>query len=192
MESCRPARVLDLGANTGTYSIIAAESGAKVVALDSDEGAIESLWRTTKERRLEITAIVANIARPTPATGWRNQEQLSLLERLAKKFDLILMLAVIHHLILQEQIPLGRIADLCASLSRQWLVLEWVPPSDPMYQSWLRGRDELYGHLSEEDLERSFAPFFRIAKRMELENGRVLLLFERIQLHLEVEGASPA
>jgi hypothetical protein len=108
-----------------------------------------------------------------------NQEQLSLLDRLAERSDLVLMLAVIHHLILQEQIPLDRIASLCMNLTRKWLLLEWVPPSDPMFQSWLRGRDELYGHLSEGDLKDSFAPFFKVVERAELENGRVLFLFER-------------
>ena len=104
---------------------------------------------------------MANIARPTPAAGWRNREQLSLLDRLTGKFDMVLMLAVIHHLILREQVPLAHIADLCASLTRRWLVLEWVPPSDPMFQEWLRGRDDLYGHLTEDDLTTRIRAVFR-------------------------------
>ena len=165
LERCRPARVLDIGANTGTYSLLAAKAGAEVVALDSDAAAIETLWRLAAEKSLPVTALVANIARPTPAAGWRNREQLSLLDRLDGQFDLVLMLAVIHHLILREQLPLAHIGELCASLTRRWLVLEWVPPSDPMYQEWLRGRDHLYGQFSEEDLKRAFAPFFHVADR---------------------------
>jgi SAM-dependent methyltransferase len=179
LERCHPARVLDIGANTGTYSMLAAEAGAEVVALDNDTGAIETLWRTAAEQGRNITALVANIARPTPAVGWRNREQLSLLDRLTGKFDMVLMLAVIHHLILREQLPLAHIGDLCATLTRRWLLLEWVPPSDPMYQEWLRGRDELYGNLSEDDLKQTFAPFFHVVDRTELGNHRVLLLFER-------------
>jgi SAM-dependent methyltransferase len=189
MERTRPARVLDIGANTGTYSLLAADAGAEVVALDSDTGAVETLWRTAAQRRKKITALVANIARPTPAVGWRNREQLSLLDRLTGKFDLVLMLAVIHHLILREQLPLAHIGDLCASLTRRWLVLEWVPPSDPMYQEWLRGRDELYGRLSEDDLMQAFAPSFRVVDRMVLGNQRVLLLLERDDLDEEGAGA---
>ncbi|MGD0736745.1 MAG: class I SAM-dependent methyltransferase [Terracidiphilus sp.] len=187
LERCRPARVLDIGANTGTYSLLASKAGAQVVALDSDSAAIEALGRTASEQSQPITAMVANIARPTPAVGWRNQEQLSLLQRLTGegrltgKFDLVLMLAVIHHLILREQLPLPHIADLCASLTSRWLVLEWVPPADPMFQEWLRGRDDLYGSLSEDDLKLAFAPFFHVADRAELGNHRVLFLFERNQ-----------
>jgi SAM-dependent methyltransferase len=180
LQRCGPARVLDIGANTGTYSLIAADSGSEVVALDADAAALEELWTAAKQRNRQITALVANIARPVPAAGWRNREQLSLLDRLTGKFDLVLMLAVIHHLILREQVPLAHIADLCASLTTRWLVLEWVPPSDPMYQEWLRGRDDLYGHLSEDDLQQAFSPFFAVADRSELGNGRVLFLLERI------------
>jgi SAM-dependent methyltransferase len=181
MERCHPACVLDIGANTGTYSLLAAEAGAKVVALDSDAAAMDSLWHTASGQKKPITAMVANIARPTPAVGWRNREQLSLLHRLTGKFDMVLMLAVIHHLILREQLPLAHIADLCASLTRHWLVLEWVPPADPMYQEWLRGRDDLYGNLSEDDLKHAFAPHFHVVDRTELGNRRVIFLFERNQ-----------
>jgi SAM-dependent methyltransferase len=179
LERCRPERVLDIGANTGAYSLLAADAGAEVVALDSDAAALEALWSAASLRRKPVTALVANIARPTPAAGWRNREQLSLLDRLMGQFDLVLLLAVIHHLILREQLPLPHIAELCAGLTRRWLVLEWVPPSDPMFQEWLRGRGELYGHLSENDLRQAFAPFFRMAERCELGNRRVLVLFER-------------
>jgi SAM-dependent methyltransferase len=178
LEQYRPARVLDIGANTGTYSLMAASAGAEVVSLDNDSAAIEQLWRAAAAGQKPVTALVANIARPTPAAGWRNREQLSLLDRLTGKFDMVLMLAVIHHLILNEQLPLGHIGDLCASLTRRWLVLEWVPPSDPMYQEWLRGRDHLYGHLSEDDLTQAFRPHFSVSRRKKLGNGRVLLLLE--------------
>ncbi|MFZ0337993.1 MAG: class I SAM-dependent methyltransferase [Terracidiphilus sp.] len=187
LERCRPAEVLDIGANTGSYSRIAAETGAKVVALDSDAAALEALWEMATRESLDVTALVANIARPTPAAGWRNREHLSLLDRLTGKFDLVLMLAVIHHLILREQLPLKHIAELSASLTRRWLLVEWVPPSDPMYQEWLRGRDELYGHLTEDDLKRAYSPLFAVADRLELSNRRVLLLLERT---VEQKGAT--
>ncbi len=179
LEICRPACVLDIGANTGTYSLMAADAGAEVVALDSDSAALEVLWRSAMQQNKPITALIANIARPTPAAGWRNREHLSLLDRLTGRFDFVLMLAVIHHLILREQVPLAHIAGLCASLTRRWLLLEWVPPADPMFQEWLRGRDDLYGHLTEDDLKHAFAPHFAVVDRAQLGNGRVLLLFDR-------------
>jgi hypothetical protein len=49
-----------------------------------------------------------------------------------------------------------------------------------MFQEWLRGRDDLYGHLSEADLTHAFAPWFHIVDRATLSNQRTLLLLERI------------
>lgn len=187
LDRVRPDRVLDVGANTGIYSQLAAEAGAQVVALDSDAAAIQTLWKSARQSNKPITVIVANIARPTPAAGWRNREHLSLLDRLTGKFDLVLMLAVIHHLILREQLPLAHIASLCSSLTRRWVLLEWVPPTDPMYREWLRGRDSLYGEFSEDDLLRAFTPYFHVVDRKALGNGRILLLFER-----DSAGAAPA
>ncbi len=192
LERAKPARVLDVGANTGTYSLMAAGAGAQVVSLDSDTAALEALWRAAFEQRAPVTALVVNIARPTPPAGWKNREQLALLDRLTGKFDLVLLLAVIHHLILREQLPLAHIAELSAALTRRWLLVEWVPPSDPMFQEWLRGRDQLYGHLSETDLNYALAPFFRIVERCELENGRVLLLLKRMDAARTGAEAGPA
>ena len=48
-----------------------------------------------------------------------------------------------------------------------------------MFQEWLRGRDDLYGHLTEDDLQKAFAPFFSVVDRNELGNGRVLFLLAK-------------
>lgn len=90
-----------------------------------------------------------------------------------------MMLAVIHHLLLMEQIPLPAILDLCHRLTRHQMILEWVPVADPMYQSLMRGRDSLYGWLSEADLLASCEGRFHVLDRQALENGRILFLMEK-------------
>ena len=180
IETSQPARVLDIGANTGEFSALAAELGALVVALERDISSADRLFRMARQRNLAIQTIHADIARPTPAVGWENAESVALLPRLESQFDLVLMLAVIHHLLLMEQIPLAAIVALCHRLTRRHLIIEWVPVRDPMYQSLMRGRDSLYGSLTEADLLAVCAGSFHMLDRQELENGRVLLLFEKI------------
>jgi hypothetical protein len=179
LTTTRPARVLDIGANTGEFSMLAAELGAEVVALERDMAAADRLFRRSRDGKLSIQTIHADIARPTPAVGWENSESISLLARLEAQFDLVMMLAVIHHLILMEQIPLPAIIDLCVNLTRQHLVIEWVPVEDPMYQSLMRGRDSLYGSLTEADLLAACRGRFEVVNRQALENGRVLFLLTK-------------
>lgn len=174
----RPATVLDIGCNTGTYSRMAAEAGAKVISLDSDAAAVGRLWQESAQRKADILPLVGNIARPTPSVGWNNAESASLLDRLENKFDLVLMLAVVHHLLLSDQVPLDRISTLARRLTKKWLALEWVPASDPMFQKMLRGRDNLYGHLNEQHLVDAFSREFETLERHELTNGRVMFLFQ--------------
>jgi SAM-dependent methyltransferase len=180
LKTTHPARVLDIGANTGEFSVLAAELGAEVVALERDMEAADRLFRRSRDRKLSIQTIQADLARPTPAVGWENSECVSLLARLENQFDMVMMLAVIHHLILMEQIPLPAIVELCSRLTRRHLMIEWVPADDPMYQSLMRGRDSLYGSLTEADLLDACSGRFQVVNRQALDNGRVLFLFEKI------------
>jgi SAM-dependent methyltransferase len=179
LAELKPARVLDIGANTGVFSALAAEYATQVVALERDASAAESLYRMTRNSKLSIQTIHSDLSRPTPAVGWENHETSSLLHRLEGQSDLVLMLAVIHHLILMEQIPVSAILELARKLTSQYLVLEWVPVTDPMYQSLMRGRDALYGSLSEADLLKACEGRFRTLRRKPLENGRILFLFAK-------------
>jgi len=172
--------VLDIGANTGEFSILAAETG-QVIALERDAASAERLFRLSHSRSLKIHTIHADIARPTPAAGWDNTESTALLDRLEKVCDLVMMLAIIHHLILIEQIPICSIIALCHRLTRRHLIIEWVPVEDPMYQSLMRNRESLYGALTTSDLLRACMGHFRIVRQHVLGNGRILFLFEKLE-----------
>jgi SAM-dependent methyltransferase len=175
-----PRTVLDIGANTGEYSALAAASGATVVALERDAPAADRLFHLSRSRKLDIQTIHADLARPSPAAGWDNSESSALIPRLEAKSDLVMMLAVIHHLILMEQIPIPAIMALMHRLCRRHLIVEWVPVADPMYQSLMRGRDTLYGSLAEADLLNACAGRFNPIRRETLGNGRILFLFEKL------------
>jgi SAM-dependent methyltransferase len=179
LDELQPARVLDIGANTGEFSALAAEKGARVIALERDAAAADRLFQMSRAKRLAIQTIHADLSRPTPAVGWENRESTTLIQRLEGQSDLVLMLAVIHHLLLMEQIPLAAIVELCHRLTFRYLVIEWVPVEDPMFQSLMRGRDELYGSLAEADLLNACKERFHVLRRQSLDNGRVLFLFAK-------------
>ena len=180
LDELRPVTVLDVGANTGEFSAMAAEAGAEVVALERDADAAERIAQMSAAKRLKIQTIHADLARPTPAVGWENRESGALLTRLEEQFDLVMLLAVIHHLLLLEQIPLRAIIALCGRLTKRFLVVEWVPATDPMFVSLMRGRDDLYGALNERDLLTACEGLFSVMRVEALGNGRMLYLLERI------------
>ena len=179
LAAAQPARVLDVGCNTGVYSMLAADAGAEVVSIDTDMQAVDRLCTALKDTGKNILPLCVDLAHPTPAAGWQNRETHSFLTRASGHFDTVMMLAVLHHLLLQSQIPLGHIATLCSTLTTRNLILEWVPPHDSMFQQLVRGRDALYAHLTEDAFREAFAPHFTILREVTLPNRRILFHFTK-------------
>jgi SAM-dependent methyltransferase len=176
-----PRHVLDLGANSGVYSRIAASMGASVVAWDTDLAATERNWAQSRAENWPVQALLADAARPTPAAGWRNAESLGLLDRARGNFDCVMALGLIHHLLVADQIPMAEVASLLRDLTRCWAIVEWVPAADPRFAELVRGRDDLYGHLNEEDFLAAMRPWFSPVLQEKLANGRTLYLFQAEQ-----------
>ena len=148
LREFKPRNVLDVGCNTGYFSRIAAQVGAGVVAIDQDPATVGELWREATASGLNILPLVCDLTRPSPSVGWRNGETLSFLARAQGAFDLVLMLAVIHHMLVCERVPLDEILSLAVDLTTDLLIVEFVGPDDPMFQRLARGRDHLFKDLT--------------------------------------------
>jgi SAM-dependent methyltransferase len=171
----RPEWVLDIGANTGEFSALAARE-SKVVGIDIDEVAAGGIFDRARAQSLDVLPLVVNFARPTPAFGWQNGESQSFLQRSHNRFDFVLMLAVIHHLRVTNGVPLAAVFDTVASITRRSLLIEFVPPTDPMFVHIARGREALYEDYSRGTFEATLQRRFAVERTMQLENGRVLYL----------------
>ena len=179
LAAAQPMRVLDVGCNTGIYSNLAADTGAEVVSIDTDLQAVDRLCANLKGSSRNILPLCVDLAHPTPAAGWENREYASFLSRSTGHFDTVMMLAVLHHLLLRNQIPMDRIATLCSSLTTQHLILEWVPPTDPKFQALLRGRGTIYSHITEAAFRKAFGEFFTTVNELALANGRIMLHLQK-------------
>ena len=166
-----PKRVLDVGCNTGHFSAIAARAGASVVSIDYDPVVLGQVWRQARAESLNILPLAVNLARPTPSTGWRNRECPSFLERARGSFDAVLMLAVIHHMLVTERVPLNDILQLAAELTKDLLIVEFVSPEDAMFQRIVRGREELHQGLTNTVFEAACLQHFEVLRVQHLEGA---------------------
>ena len=168
LAETKPERVLDVGCNTGHFSAIAARAGASVVSIDYDPIVVGKVWSQASTDNLNILPLVVNLARPTPGLGWRNMENPAFLERARGAFDGILMLAVIHHMLVSERIPLKEVMRLARELTTDLLVIEYVGPQDVMFRRISRGRDHLHESLTEEYFEGVSRQYFEITRVQKL------------------------
>jgi len=164
LKQVGPARVLDIGCNTGHFGLMAARAGASVVATDSDPVVVGELWRAACREQLDVLPLVVDITRPSAAMGWRNRECAPFLERAKGCFDLVLMLALLHHLLVGERIPLTEVIDLAAELTTRFLLVEFIAPDDSMFRRIARGRDQLFKGFTRQVFESALARRFKLVR----------------------------
>src|SRR5262249_47603899 len=123
-----------IGCNNGYFSLLAARYARRVVAIDRDPQAAGMLWGTAHQRGLNILPLVIDIARPPGGCGWANRECPSFLDRASGRFDCVLMLALIHHLLVNERVPIDGIFELVAALTAKVAIVEYVDPADAQFQ----------------------------------------------------------
>ncbi len=153
--------VWDLGANTGAYSRIAAEQGREVLAFDIDPAAAERNYRAVRGDGLTtILPLVMDVADPSPGLGWANAERAPLLSRPGP--DVVLALALVHHLAIGRNVPLPAMAELLAGLAPH-VILEFVPKDDPMVRRLLASRRDIFPDYHLDGLRAAFGPLFDIA-----------------------------
>jgi len=131
--------LLDIGANKGRFSIMAANEGYEVVAFDIDKSSIENLYYYAKKSGLPVLALVMDFLQPTPmfarAKGYGpDKGQRSAYDRLA--CDVSVFSAVIHHLCLRRNISFETIADGISKFSKKYALVEFVPLNDRHVGGW--------------------------------------------------------
>ena len=173
----KPTLVWDLGANNGVFSRLAAEGGAYVVSSDIDPAAVEQNYRQMKSDKAEnLLPLLIDLTNPSPSIGWANEERDSFGGR--GPADMVLALALIHHLAISNNVPLPQVADFFASVGK-WLVIEFVPKSDSQVQKLLVSRDDIFPGYTREGFESAFQHKFRIVEAVNVrEADRVLYLME--------------
>lgn len=181
VDEIRPAQVVDLGANTGEFSTIAARAGAYVIAPDIDHGAVELCYRrTSAEKDTSILPLVVDLTSPTPAVGWMNVERASFLGRCSGKTDLVLALALIHHLVIGNNVPLRSVIELLARTGPNGIV-EFVGKHDPRVQRLLASREDIFDEYSETGFENALSSVFRIVRKQPIAGAhRVMYHIQRI------------
>ncbi len=147
LAKAAPKEVWDLGANIGAYSRLASDGGTRTFAWDSDAGAVELAYRAALERGdANLLPLVLDVANPSPALGWALGERESIKERC--RADVVMALALTHHLVLGAGIPFEEIASFFAELA-PWLIIEHVDRADPKAARMLATRGEVRPYTRE-------------------------------------------
>ncbi len=169
--------VLDLGANDGRFSLLLEAKADHIIAADADSNCINALYQTIRNKKIKnILPLVSALHTPSPGIGWANEERMSFTQR--AKADLVLMLALIHHLAISANLPLEKIAAWLKEAGT-YIIIEFVPKSDDRVKLLLQNREDIFSEYSIEAFRDIFSRHFDLLKEEKIgDTERVIFLMK--------------
>ena len=126
----RVDKCIDLGANTGEYSIIFSRYAKYVIAVESDVECCEKINLKVSSDKIENLQVAnVDLANPIGGVGWLNLERPSTLARL--NGDLVCALALIHHFYFVNRKSFFDIALFFGEIAHKHLIVEFIESEDP-------------------------------------------------------------
>jgi len=179
LSMARPETVWDMGANNGLFSRLASNNNIPTVAFDIDPACVELNYREIlRNQEYDLLPLLLDLTNPSPGIGWQNEERDSLIGR--GPVDVVLALALIHHLAVSNNLPFDRIAEFFSKICKS-LIIEFVPKNDSQVQKLLMNREDIFNQYTKEDFEESFCRYFSIVRVESIrDSGRILFLMCRI------------
>lgn len=170
--------VWDIGGNDGTFSRIAVGLGADTVCMDVDPACVEKNYlKCVNEGEKKLLPLVVDLFNPSPPIGWRAEERMSIFER--GPVQTVLALALIHHLMISNNVPMPMVASFFADLT-ETLIIEFVPKSDSQVQRLLVTREDIFEDYNIECFLTEFGEFFDIeARENVVPSERTIFLMRR-------------
>ncbi|HZH95917.1 MAG TPA: hypothetical protein VEY06_08535, partial [Flavisolibacter sp.] len=170
----------DAGANDGNFSELLAAENIYTISADGDHYAVDELYKNARQNRSLVHPLIVDLANPSPAIGINNGERKSLFQRVG--VDLVMALAVIHHLAIARNIPFDMIAHLFKSLGK-YLLIEFVPRDDEKIQLMLSQKKDVYDWYTENEFRMAFAKHYQIVKTQRIApSNRVVYLMHPHEL----------
>ena len=103
------------------------------------------------------------------------------------KPELTLCLALIHHIVISANIPMGRLLGWLAGLGTA-LVIEFVGRDDEMVQTLLRNKDDQYPDYNLDRFEAELSKRFVIHAKRPLKGGKRQIYYATPLTGMECEG----
>ncbi len=175
IEKIEASTVFDAGANDGTFSRLTNARGWFTLSADIDHSAVTKLYGEVIKESLSIHPLIIDLANPSPANGVNYEERKSLSDRFHA--DLILALALIHHLAIGKNIPFEMIAKMFRQLGEK-LIIEFIPKDDEKIQLMLQQKQDIYHWYTQFNFKQAFSKYYTILEVKELFRGRTLFLMQ--------------
>lgn len=178
LKALKPKIVWDIGSNDGRFSRISSKYSDRVFSMDFDWRCVEHNYiENIKSLTENVISLQLDLVNPSPSIGWLNEERASIFTRLEKP-DLILALAMMHHII-NSNIPFIRFLEMLSKTNKH-VILEYIPRDDPKAEKIFSSRSEDFKYINKNEFEALLRLQFKIIDSKKLSNTkRELYILEK-------------
>lgn len=184
VRSVKPKTLLDLAGNMGWYEFTLCDEVGQCIVADLDYSCVDFVYQTVVQRKIEnVYPVYLNLVTPTPAyykdTPIEDTAIIPWRESALKRFksEMVLALAIIHHLAFSQQLSFEEIIGQFALYTSKWLIIEFMEREDSVVLPALNNPD--FDWYTQDNFERVLKTQFRILSSEHSEPTRILYLCEK-------------
>ena len=185
IQKVNPKTLVDLAGNSGWYGSYYHDRMQYSIVIDSDNRCIDKLWERIKDYSYNnVYPVYMSICAPTldyykdemigqtSITPWRDNAITRF------KSEMVIALAVIHHLAFSQQLSFEEIINLLDLYSEKYLIIEFVEKTDEFITYFLKEGFDWYNKINfEQCLNTKFV--IRDTKPSTPSESRTLYLCEK-------------
>lgn len=181
----KPKTVIDLGANTGRFSFLAAKQVEQVIAIESDYNCVDAIENAIDKGEVKnIVVGEMDLSETTPNFGILEKEYSSIFKRVSNIHlspSLLMGLAIVHHLHITNFLSFEQIAELLAKFNSKYLIIEFVPIQDSKVQLLIKNKQRNFSSYTQENFIEALVQYFKLVEVKNMEGtDRELLLLEKL------------
>ena len=175
LEIIKPKSVLDLGANTGKFSFISAGYTERVISLEGDDKCVDEIEKKISIKNNNIFTVIGDVAKPSPTIGFLNRGTESIYKRGSS--DVVLGLALVHHLHISNRLSFDQISLIFASFSNEFLIVEFIPITDNKVQLLLKDKKVNLNDYNQDTFTNALKVWFEIKEIVEINKSKRVMYF---------------
>ena len=151
IKKVSPKSLIDIAGNQGWYSCYHRNEIKQIIVVDTDEEALNKLYKRICDKKIRnVTPVYMSVCAPSLGhhlDGFIDGNnikplRLSAIERY--KSEMVIALAIVHHLVFRECLIFEEVIELLSSYTNRYLLVEFVEMNDAFIRDFQTDGFEWY------------------------------------------------
>lgn len=163
--------ITEIAGNQGMFAQMVLDNSEvqQIICSDYDPNAIDILYKNIKQKNLKISPVLMDVIFPI-SYPYKQPPEARF------KSELIIALAVTHHLVLTQKVPLDEVFRIISNYTKKYIAIEFMPLG--LYSK--QGKVPIPDWYTFDWFKMTMSTFFKIKQVDQLEDNRILFWGEKV------------